>query len=227
MTTYAAMLTRFARFGTPARAVALTLVTAFAGAPALTAHAAPSFEVAGRIDALEGDVTLVRKKEKRAAVVGEAIRESDKLETATGKARVVFVDGSILAIGSKTSVKIRELKLSGGNRNAFFEVAFGKFWTKVAKWVGKGKPNYIVETPAATAGVRGTTFWGDTEVDAICALEGQIFVQTKKAPKAAPVEAVTLTAGNCAADLSKGKQTALAPTADQVSAYLKEVTIAE
>ena len=80
--------------------------------------------------------------------------------------------------------------------------------------------------PEAVAGVRGTTLWGDIDVDAICALEGTIEVRSLKS-KRKKTKAKKLAAGQCAAQLSKGKTKLLEPTPGQVREYLSEVLIQE
>ncbi|HET6343446.1 MAG TPA: hypothetical protein VFH51_00885, partial [Myxococcota bacterium] len=74
----------------------------------------------------------------------------------------------------------------------------------------------------AVAGIRGTTLWGDTALDAVCSLDGDVSVASKAD---AGLPAAALTAGHCAAEMGKGKLTPLQPTEAQVKGYLGEVLI--
>ena len=92
----------------------------------------------------------------------------------------------------------------------------------VTRWTGSGSSRYEIATPTAVAGVRGTTLWGDTQVDAICALEGTIEVRSLTQSGLPPV---SLNAGNCASALSQGKLAPMAPTKAKIEEYLDEVLI--
>ncbi len=70
------------------------------------------------------------------------------------------------------------------------------------------------------AGVRGTVLWGDTEMDTICALDGQIEVHATTSQAA-----VTVTAGRCVSRMASGTMVPLQPSAAEIAAYLKAVTV--
>ncbi len=180
-------------------------------------------EAVGLVDATVGEPQLIRGAAKRLLVPGEVLRVADTIETPdSAKVRVHMLDGSTLAIGGGTKIDVRSLKLEGGKRTAFLNVLQGKFWMDVRKWVGGGESFVEVQTPTAVAGVRGTTLWGDTKVDAICSLEGTVEVRNRVKPE---LKAAVLTAGNCAAELGQGRLTPLAPSAEAVQGYLNEVLI--
>jgi hypothetical protein len=175
------------------------------------------------VEAVEGDVTVLHESKKLPAAPGLRLVAGDGLETGSpGKARVRLADDSILALGASTQLALTRLAMDEATRSGRIDVALGRFWMKVEKWTGTGASAYEVATPSAVAGVRGTTLWGDTDVDAICALEGTIEVRSVRDTTLA---AASLSAGNCASRLSKGELAPLTPTSEQLQKFLDEVLI--
>jgi hypothetical protein len=192
-----------------------------AAAPAATPEPAKAAGI-GSIEAAIGEPTLQRGEAKQPATVGATVEPGDTIATPkNSKVRIVLSDKSVIALGAESQARLAELNVEKG-RKGKLELLAGKFWMHVQTWAGEGESLWEVHTPNAVAGVRGTTLWGDTKVDAICALEGQIEVRSLKNEKAKPA---TLKAGNCAAQLSKGKLKPLKPKPKQVQGYLKEVLI--
>jgi hypothetical protein len=136
--------------------------------------------------------------------------------------QVTLTDQSVVAIGPNTRLEMSAYAIDTDSRTGRITIAAGRFWMHVKKWTKPGASLYEVSTPNAVAGVRGTTLWGDTDVDAICALEGSIEVRSLRQSGLA---AAVLSAGNCASQLSQGKLEPLAPTKEQLDKYLKEVLI--
>jgi hypothetical protein len=175
------------------------------------------------VEAVEGDVSVLHASKKIPAAPGLRLTAGDGLETGSpGKARVRLADDSILALGASTELALTRLAMDEATRSGRIDVALGRFWMKIEKWTGTGASAYEIATPNAVAGVRGTTIWGDTGVDAICALEGTIEVRSVRN---ATLAAATLPAGNCASRLSKGELAPLIPTSEQLQKYLDEVLI--
>jgi hypothetical protein len=98
-------------------------------------------------------------------------------------------------------------------------VLFGRFKLAIADWLN-GPSDYQVDTPTAVAGVRGTVLWGDTQLDAICALRGHVEVRTVRGNATA-----TLEAGHCVTDMAKGEVAPLVPSREDLEKYLREVTL--
>jgi hypothetical protein len=174
------------------------------------------------VEAVQGEASVLHEAGRLAAQPGMRLAAGDRLQTAEGKMRVRMRDDSILAVGSNTRLALSDLVMDEKARSGRIDVAAGRFWMHVEKWTGTGESRYEVATPSAVAGVRGTTLWGDTQVDAICALEGTIEVRSVKNTGIAPA---TLRDGNCAARLSEGQLAPLVPTTDQIGKYLDEVLI--
>ena len=176
-----------------------------------------------RIEAIEGEAFVVRGTDRRAATSGASLGAGDRLETGSpGRMRVRLEDDSVLAIGASTKIELKELLLEGATRSGRLDLAAGRFWMNVTAWTGSGSSRYEIYTPNAVAGVRGTTLWGDTDVDAICALEGAIEVRSLRNPQ---IEAAKLTSGSCASRLSEGELAPLTPSSEQIQEFLGEVLI--
>ncbi|HEY2775896.1 MAG TPA: FecR domain-containing protein [Candidatus Binatia bacterium] len=175
------------------------------------------------IDAIEGEAYVVHGGASTAAAAGDSLVAGDGIQTgAIGKMSLKLRDDSVLAIGPSTRASLDELVIDDRSRSGRIRVLVGKFWMHVTKWTGSGESRYDVSTPSAVAGVRGTTLWGDTGVDTICALEGSIEVRSLKQGSLAPA---TLETGHCASELSQGRLTPVAPAPEQIRKYLDEVLI--
>jgi hypothetical protein len=174
----------------------------------------------GVVSVVNGSATSTFGNKVYKLEVGSQIFLGDVLTTANdGRLKVVLDDDTVVNLGAATVFSVDQFSLKGGERKVSLAVKAGRFLASVAKWFGSAS-DWQVDTPAAVAGVRGTTLWGDTDVDAICALYGSIEVKSKSGGDATNVK---LDAGKCAAGMKGGKTDPLAPSADQVAKYLGEV----
>ncbi len=146
----------------------------------------------------------------------DAVVETD----AGAKAKLRLADGSILDIGPQSRLALREFVSEPGSRRARLEVLFGRFRLAITPFVG-GRSDYEVRTPTAVAGVRGTVLWGDTDVDAICALEGHVEVRALHGA----ASAAQLEAGHCVREMGKGKTSPFTPSPQELANFLKQVTL--
>ena len=80
---------------------------------------------------------------------------------------------------------------------------------------------YEVRTATAVAGVRGTVLWGDTDLDTICALDGHVEVRALSGTGSS----AQLAAGDCVTHMGAGQTALLTPSAAELAAYIKEVTL--
>lgn len=194
----------------------LLLVLA-AAAPAAAQENKPIGIVAGTV----GDVVLWRGGKAFRPNTGNALYAADEIETRAGaKARVLFGDESVLAMGPRTRIALANYGFDGETRKFALQVLAGRFKMAVAKYF-LGKTDGRIETPTAVAGVRGTVVWGDTELDAVCALEGTVNLRAKTGDAAG----TDLEAGACAAEMKAGKTTPISPSAGDLKKYLAEVTL--
>jgi hypothetical protein len=175
------------------------------------------------VEASEGIASVLHDASRIPAAPGLRLTTGDRLETGKpGKMRVRMTDDTVLAIGANTRLALAELAMDETARRGRIDVAVGRFWMNVTKWTGTGESHYEVATPNAVAGVRGTTLWGDTDVDAICALEGTIEVRSRRNEGLSPA---SLSSGSCASRLSEGELAPLTPTSEQLQKFLDEVLI--
>jgi hypothetical protein len=121
--------------------------------------AEPAQAPAGTIDLVDGTVQLIQAgKAPRPAAVGDAVYEGDIL--ATGKDSEVHVtmqDSGFIALRSNSRVRLLAYKADGGDddKGIFRLVAGGM--RSITGWIGKfNQKSYLVRTPTATIGVRGT-----------------------------------------------------------------------
>ena len=189
--------------------IAVLLLFALPGAAADTAV------VAG----LRGAPTVTRGGASTPLRRGDAVAIGDRIATdASSRVKLLLADDSVLSIGSGTEVVIDELLL-GSERRGRLRVLAGRFKLAIAAWLS-GPSDYQIETPTAVAGVRGTVLWGDTTLDAICALQGSVAVRVRQGSADA-----TLGAGQCVTGMADGKTTPLSPNREELARYLAEVSV--
>jgi hypothetical protein len=175
---------------------------------------------AGTVVRVNGHPTCVRAGVVRPLKRGDAVAIGDRITTdAESKIKLLLADDSVLAIGAGSTVTLDDLTLGANGRTGRLGVLVGRFKLAIAAWLS-GPSDYEVRTPTAVAGVRGTVLWGDTALDAICALQGTVEVRTIRGDARA-----TLDAGHCVTKMAAGETVPLAPTADQLRRYLDEVTV--
>ncbi len=198
----------------PSPLMALSVLLAVVALPAQAAdsavvvrtNGAPTVERAGKDQPLRPSDTVAP---------GEVI-----VTDASSKVKLLLADDSVLAIGPGSRIVLDELQLSAESRATKLRVLAGRFKIAIAKFFGKASA-YEIRTPTAVAGVRGTVLWGDTTLDAVCALDGHVEVRALSG-NGAPAQ---LTAGECVNQMADGKTTPLKPSAAELAAYLKEVTL--
>lgn len=214
------MRTRETRFGRilagPAAALLVTTMVLVGGGPAQAGS-----EIA-TVGDMTGYVAMEREEKTYRLATGVPLYTGDMIKTGgEGKTRLLLKDDSVVSIGPETEFRLEKLEIrEDGGRSFSFEALVGRFKVHVAKWF-LGGSNGIIATPTATAGVRGTVVWGDTELDAICALEGEVELKPRKSPE----NARQMTTGDCYTNLEAGKPKALEPSPEQLKAYLDQVTI--
>jgi hypothetical protein len=170
---------------------------------------------------INGVPTVERAGKSEPLRQGATVSLGDVIVTDTAaKVKLLLADDSVLAIGPRSRVVLDALVLTVESRTVRLRVLAGRFKIAIAKFLG-GTSNYEVRTPTAVAGLRGTVLWGDTDLDAICALDGHIEVRATTGSGAA----AQLAAGECVSQMAAGKTAPLKPSAADLAAYLKEVTL--
>lgn len=117
---------------------------------------------AALVKSVNGDVNVIRQHHDTfKATPGTTLRVSDRLTTASGaSAAVVFVDGTLLTLGSGADILVRDYVFAPKDGQFAFSLylAKGSAIYESGK-IGKLSPQSVkVETPTATVGVRGTRF---------------------------------------------------------------------
>jgi ferric-dicitrate binding protein FerR (iron transport regulator) len=104
-----------------------------------------------------GRVKLTRagKSFHVAARKGDALSFGDKIQTGEGAvAHIVFKDGATVLVKGSS-----KLTLSGSKKDAIVSFDIGEFLIGLKRKLRKDE-KFSVKTPAATAAIRGTLFWG-------------------------------------------------------------------
>jgi len=121
------------------------------------------------VKGIVGDVKINRSKVRREEAVGNnsaagwravqlnmVLRERDVIQTsAQSEVRLETPDGSIVTLGENTTLEISSLKNTPKASNTKIKLVGGSMVTNVQKLVDK-KSTFEIQTPTATAAVRGT-----------------------------------------------------------------------
>jgi hypothetical protein len=114
---------------------------------------------AARVGFVEGDVSIIgTNNQKRAAKVGDTVFEGDNLVTGKdGELHMDMEDGGYIAVRPNTKMRIVKYQAKGDdNDTSVISLLQGSF-RAVSGWIGKfNQQKYVVRTPNATIGLRGT-----------------------------------------------------------------------
>lgn len=92
------------------------------------------------------------------AVEGQALAVGDRVRTdRTGFAEINYHDGSWMRIEHEATATVRALVDSGGVKQVRVSIDGGDAWNRV-RTLAEPEDSYMLETPVATAAVRGTAF---------------------------------------------------------------------
>lgn len=134
------------------------LLTSFGAAAQNPQPSAPS-NLAGKVELVEGDVTVYdRAKKPRRVAVGDMVSEGEDITTGKGgELHLNMEDGGFIAVRPDTKMRIVAYRAEGDDKDkGVFSLLQGTF-RSVTGWIGKFNPrSYQVRTPTATIGVRGT-----------------------------------------------------------------------
>ena len=131
---------------------------------------------AGEISRLIPAVSIARGPKTINASAKTVIDWQDLLNTkADARARVALDDGSVLNVGSDSSVKV--VKHDAGAQQTELELAYGKLRAQAQK-ITKPDGKFEVHTAAGVAGVVGTDFYAayENEVMNVIVYEGVVRV---------------------------------------------------
>jgi ferric-dicitrate binding protein FerR (iron transport regulator) len=112
---------------------------------------------AGEVSRVVPAVSIARAGKTLSASAKTRVDWQDVVNTqASARARVALDDGSVLNVGSESSIKVT--KHDGGAQQTELEVAYGKIRSQAQK-ITKADGKFEVRTPAGVAGVVGTDFF--------------------------------------------------------------------
>ena len=112
---------------------------------------------AGEVSRVIPAVSIARGAKTISASAKTVVDWLDVVNTqASARARVALDDGSVLNVGSDSSIKV--LKHDGGAQQTELELTYGKIRSQAQK-ITKPDGKFEVRTPAGVAGVVGTDFF--------------------------------------------------------------------
>lgn len=114
----------------------------------------------GQVTFAFGDVRIVDGKGERRVTKGATVNEGDTIVTgAAGSAQLKMIDGGVLALRPDTSLRFDQYRYAGkedGSERGLLRMVRGGFRTITGAIGRLNKANYLVFTPTATIGIRGT-----------------------------------------------------------------------
>lgn len=117
-------------------------------------------ERAGEIRALVPIANIVRAKKSLPIQREDPVYWNDKIDTESGgRVRVGLLDGSILNVGSQSSLQI--LQHDATAQRTELQLVYGRLRSSVVKLTAKDG-SFVVRTPSAVSGVVGTRFFVGT-----------------------------------------------------------------
>ena len=134
-----------------------TLLT-FLGA-LLLAHAAYPAELFATVDALSGGATVSDASGKSNNIsVGQKVYAGQTINTgADGEVHLVTEDSGIIAVRQDTVFRVDQYQAEGNASDKIFMSLFKGAIRSVTGWIGKHNSSaYLITTPNATIGIRGT-----------------------------------------------------------------------
>src|SRR5262245_55051469 len=131
---------------------------------------------AGEVSRLIPAVNIGRSGKTIPAAAKTAVNWLDLVNTqANARARIALDDGSVLNVGSDSSIKV--VKHDAGAQQTELELTYGKLRTQAQK-IAKPDGKFEVHTPAGVAGVVGTDFFLEYANNSmnVIVFEGQVKV---------------------------------------------------
>jgi hypothetical protein len=125
----------------------------------MVCHATYAAELFGAIDAISGSAFVSDKPGKSSDIsMGQKIYQGQTINTSSdGEVHIVTEDGGIIALRPDTVFRVDEYKAEGGSADKIFMSLLRGAMRSVSGWIGKHNTSaYLITTPTATIGIRGT-----------------------------------------------------------------------
>ena len=121
-----------------------------------------AFAAAGKVEFVVGNVAAIGPDGRsRPLAKGADIDAGDTIQTGDGRAQVRFIDGGFISLTPNTEFKVNEYNYPGkadGTEKGFFGLVKGGLRAVTGAIGHTNKKTYLVNTPVATIGIRGTEF---------------------------------------------------------------------
>lgn len=205
----------------------LTIVACFALVAAVSCSKKAAVEDYASVAFLIGDV----QKNGSALAIGDAITESDVIQTGNQSTCDVKIGESIIRVKEKSKVVFSSLVKKGGMESTTLGLDSGKMLCKPKKLLKDD--SFTVKTPTAVAGVRGTQFTIEADANRttrVKVYDGKVKVakrvpqlesQTERVLEAAPVidekQKIVITEQQVQAATKKVEQELQGKTVDQLT----------
>ena len=147
----------------------------------------------GKIVAMNGDVKIERQSGTQNGVIGYELDNKDVVKVGEkSKAQIIFVDRTVITIGSNSNFTIENYDYNAQSPKAEFGVVQGAFRAITGR-IGKIAPDsFKLKTKTATIGIRGTQFLGQIGVqERIACTQGRIVVTTPQGSVEVPAGQIT------------------------------------
>jgi hypothetical protein len=154
----------------------------------------PAF--AAKVTLLQRPVEVKRagQTQWRPLNVGDEVNEGDSVRTgAGGRVEITIAEKRVFRIGEASEIALDKLLLKDQDLNGKVRLLLGRVWSAILVPLKEAAgEQYVVETPTATMGVKGTRFDvdfdGKTKALETTVLEGQVVANPTKAPPGPPTE---------------------------------------
>ncbi|MGZ3771009.1 MAG: FecR family protein [Bdellovibrio sp.] len=152
--------------------LSMTLFYSYAAVAADTMH--------GIFMVVKGDVSVSNSKQQNKKIkVGDKVFPGDVVESAKeARAKIVMTDRNVINISPETKLEIQKYENDGANKNVELNLQQGKVRNNVEQKYDGEKNKFIIKTPTAVAGVRGTQFFTSfdpsTRITSVVTLRGAV-----------------------------------------------------
>jgi len=138
--------------------MAKTLVLIVVAIIVLAASPSRSGEQAGVVVRLEGAAIAVAGETGRALATGSPVHYGERITTdADTRLRLKLIDGAVITLGDHSTFTIQGYEPD--EAGTVFDITNGVF-LGISGAVAERDQPLTINTPLATIGIRGTTFWG-------------------------------------------------------------------
>ena len=138
-----------------------------------------------QVSEVSGTINITHKGEENTIPLGERrlVQAGDRLSTAPpeGRCTLNWIDGTRIRIEPGTELTVKKCQVYKGAEQSAFRLDIGKIWIRVLRTLAQ-QDKFQINTPTATAGVRGTIFAVEVAADGptgISVNEGEVTVAGK------------------------------------------------